>query len=81
MDENTKMARAYLKGLTTKAEFNAIVDRLFISETEKVILIGIYAENKSMSLLADELGYSMQTVKNLHRKILCKVSHLVYNRM
>lgn len=81
MDNATKMARAYLRGITTKKEFDAIVDKLFITDDERRVLIDIYAKCKPISVIADELGYSEHTIKNIHKRVLVKVSTLIYSNM
>lgn len=78
MDERTKLARAYIKGITTKDEFVALLDKLFITDLERSVIEKIYMEGKSCELIASELGYSTPTIKAVHRRVLIKVSNYIY---
>lgn len=79
MDDRTKMARAYIKGLSTKEEFNALLDKLFISDVERKVLVMFYMEGKNTDFIASELGYSTPSIKNIHKRVLIKVSNYVYS--
>lgn len=80
MNERTKMARAYLKGITTKADFKALLDKLFITELERKVVESIYLDGKSVEVTASNLGYSPQSIKLAHRRVLFKVSDYLYHK-
>lgn len=78
MDERTKLARSYIKGITTKDEFNSLLDKLFINDVERKVIEDIYVKGSNVNLIADELGYSAPTVKAIHKRVLIKVSNYIY---
>lgn len=78
MDDRTKMARSYLRGITTKAEFNSLLDTLFISELEKKVVTMIYVGGHDTEYIACKIGYSTPTVKAIHKRVLQKVSNFIY---
>lgn len=78
MDERTKLARSYIKGITTKEEFNSLLDKLFISDVEREVIEDLYVKGSNMGLIADKLGYSAPTVKAIHKRVLIKISSYIY---
>lgn len=78
MDDRTKMARSYLRGITTKAEFNSLLDVLFISDLEKEVVTMIYENGYDTEIIASKIGYSAPTVKAIHKRVLMKVSNFIY---
>lgn len=77
MDSMTALARAYIKSLATKEEMLALLDKLLLSENEFKVLKGVYLNQQSLSYIADELGYSIQNVKIIHKKALTKVASFI----
>lgn len=79
MNDRTKLARMYLKGIATKSEFVSLLNILRLSSDERLVLEEIYLRNKMLSSIADSHGYSQQNVKRLHKSALEKVSDYVYD--
>lgn len=78
MEDNLKLAKAYVKGISTKAKFNDLLNELMFSDEEKRVLCEIYLNKKQIAIIASELGYSEQTVKRIHRRALTLISNYVY---
>lgn len=79
MNDRTKLAKSYMKGIATKQEFKDLIGKLLLSDSEVYVLTEIYLHNKQLSIIADDLGYSVQTVKRIHRDVLTTVSNYIYD--
>lgn len=77
MDDTTKLARSYLKSIPTRTEFFELIDELLISDIERRVIVGFYIEHKDMSIIANEIDYSIQYAKMLHKNVLVKVSNYI----
>lgn len=66
-------ARLFLKNISTKEDFNKIIDTLFLVGIEKRVLLHLYVEGDSIEMAAHKEGYSGQTIKRVHKRILLKV--------
>ena len=78
MDIMLSLAKSYLKSLVTKEDLINLLNKLLLSDKERIVLEMIYLEHKSISSIADDLGYSIQNIKVLHRKALLKVSSYIH---
>lgn len=78
MNDRTKMAMSYLRGITTKAEFNSLLNTLFISDLEKKVVTMIYVGGHDTEYIACEIGYFTPIVKAIHKRVLQKVSNFIY---
>lgn len=72
------LVKSYLKSLVTKEDLVNLLNRLLLNGKERTVLEMIYLEHKSISIIADGLGYSTQNIKVLHRKVLLKVSSYIH---
>lgn len=72
------LVKSYLKSLVTKEDLTNLLNRLLLNGKERTVLEMIYLEHKSISIIADGLGYSIQNIKVLHRKVLLKVSSYIH---
>lgn len=54
-----------------------ILDACTLSEINKQILRMYYIQEKDFGYIADELGFSIDTVKQRHRKSLKKISNVI----
>lgn len=79
MNDRTKLAKMYLQGIATKSEFMSLLNILKISSEERYLLEEVYLNNKPLGYVADKLGYSLQTIKRMHKFSLEKVSDFVYD--
>lgn len=76
MDIMLSLAKSYLKSLVTKEDLINLLNKLLLNNKERIVLEMIYLEHKSISIIADDLGYFLQNIKILHRKALIKSSKL-----
>lgn len=66
-----------LKEIPTVDSFEALVNALAISETDKEVLRLHYLEQKDFQFIADKLGYSESWVRKRHYRALNKVRKLL----
>ena len=78
MDIMLSLAKSYLKSLVTKEDLINLLNRLLLQDKERIVLEMIYLEHKSIGSIADDLDYSVQNIKVLHRKALLKVSNYIH---
>ena len=57
----------------SKAEFIAFIDEFLFSETEKAILLDIYAEKLPMWEIGNKYGYSESGIRKIHTRLLKKI--------
>lgn len=76
MDIMLSLVKSYLKSLVTKEDLINLLNKLLLNNKERIVLEMIYLEHKSISIIADDLGYFLQNIKILHRKALIKSSKL-----
>lgn len=74
MEERTKVAKAYIRGIAKKSDFIALLDDLFITDTERQVAELVYLRGRSMECVASDMQYSVQTIKAIHKRFLLKVS-------
>ena len=78
MDIMLSLAKSYLKSLVTKKDLINLLNKLLLSDKERIVLEMIYLNHRSIGSIADDLGYSIQNIKVLHRKALLKVSSYIH---
>ena len=78
MDIMMGLAKAYLKSLVTKDDLNSLLDKLLLSDKEYEVLKSVYLDNKNLGIVAEDLGYSIQNVKIIHRRALLKVGSYIH---
>lgn len=78
MDIMLSLAKSYLKSLVTKEDLINLLNKLLLSDKERIVLEMIYLKHRSLGSIADDLGYSIQNIKVLHRKALLKVSSYIH---
>ena len=78
MDIMLSLAKSYLKSLVTKEDLINLLNKLLLNDKERIVLEMIYLNHRSLSSIADDLGYSIQNIKVLHRKALLKVSSYIH---
>ena len=78
MDIMMELAKAYLKSLVTKDDLNSLLDKLLLSDKEYEVLKSVYLDNKNLGIVAEDLGYSIQNVKIIHRRALLKVGSYIH---
>lgn len=81
MDAMMTLAKAYIKSLSAKEELLNLLDQLLLTENELKVLRAVYYDHNSLGFIADELGYSLQNVKIIHRSALLKVANFVQRKM
>lgn len=73
MKKETRVAKDYVLNITSKSDFNALLDSMLFSDEEKQIMTMIYVQGKDQIFVADMLGLSLSSVNKKHRKILRKI--------
>lgn len=66
-----------IKSINRKIDFYNLLEESMLNEKEKQFMILFYVENKSLSYIADYLGYTVQGVSKMHSKILKKIESLL----
>lgn len=66
-----------IKSINSKTTFNEILEESMLSENEKDMMRKFYIENKSVDIIADELGYSPQGILKMHKRILKRLESLL----
>lgn len=72
------LAKSYLKSLVTKEDLINLLNKLLLNNKERIVLEMIYLNLRSLGSIAEDLGYSIQNIKVLHRKALLKVSSYIH---
>lgn len=78
MDIMMRLAKTYLKSLVTKEDLNSLLGKLLLSDKEYEVLKSVYLDNKNLGIVAEDLGYSIQNVKIIHRNALLKVGNYIH---
>lgn len=73
MTEHVKI-RKMLKEDISKLDFYSLLDKCILTPRQKEIMQLYYIQGKSMSYIADTLGYCEQTIKEEHRRVIKKLS-------
>lgn len=66
-----------IQNINSKTLFNEILEDSMLNETEKEMMRKFYTQNKSIDIIADELGYSPQGIKKMHKRILNRIEALL----
>ena len=66
-----------VKSINKKVDFYNLLDEIILTENEKKMMILYYVEGKSIEYIADELGYSVQGISKMHKRILSKLESLL----
>lgn len=69
--------RNKLKSIPRVSTFMELLNSCTLSEEDKEIIKLHYVKNKSLSYIADTLGYSESAIKKKHKKILSKISKIL----
>ena len=70
MNEHLKNLRHKIKDVPNIKTFEDLLLNLKVSDEDKDILRAIYINNKTISYIADTLGYSEGTIKRRHKRCL-----------
>lgn len=65
-----------IKNINRKADFNNLLEESMLSDTEKQMMQKFYVENKSIDIIASELGYTSQGILKMHKRILKRLESL-----
>lgn len=66
-----------IKSINKKVDFYNLLEESMLNDKEKRMMELFYVENKEISYIADELGYSPQGISKMHSKILKKLESLL----
>lgn len=66
-----------VKNINRKVDFYNLLEESMLNETEKQMMNLFYVENKSIEIIASELGYSPQGISKMHKRILKKIESLL----
>lgn len=69
--------RTKLNEIPETITFIDLIDRAFLSDTEKQLMMLHYVQDKDFCYIGDSLGYSEGWMKKLHAKCLKKLSKLL----
>lgn len=64
--------RNALRGISSREEFERLLDSRVLSDEERTILELHYIKHKPLGYIADELGFSERTVKRYHHNALMR---------
>ena len=74
MDQSQKETRRRLREMELVEDFESLLARCVLSDTDKQILKLHYLEQKDFRYIGDALGYAEKTVQQRHKKALRKIS-------
>lgn len=66
-----------IKNINRKADFNNLLEESMLSDIEKEMMRKFYISNKSIDIIADELGYTPQGISKMHKRILKRLESLL----
>lgn len=66
-----------VQNINRKIVFDELLEESMLNENEKKMMKMFYIENKTLSYIADELGYSEQGIAKMHKRILKKLESLL----
>lgn len=69
--------RRKLQSIYDVETFEELLKRCMLHDEEKSILRMHYMKGNDFKFIGDALGYSEQTIKNKHRKIMKKLKHFL----
>lgn len=69
--------RKKLKNIPKVSTFMELLDSCTLTEEDKEIIKLHYLKGKSLSYIADILGYSESAIKKKHKKVLSKLNKLL----
>lgn len=73
MNEETRVAKDFVLNISSKSDFNDLLESILFTDEEKKIMKMIYVDGKEQSYISDMLGLSLSAVNKKHRKILRKI--------
>lgn len=60
-----------------KTTFTKLLDEAMLSDTEKTMMQMYYIDKKTITYIADILGYSEQGILRMHKRVLRKIESLL----
>lgn len=69
--------RRKVKNINRKTDFDSLINESMLNETEKLMMVMYYVDNKTIDYIADVLGYSPQGIIKMHKRILKKLESLL----
>lgn len=66
--------RRKVRAITTKKEFNDLLEKCILTEGETALMRMHYLDGKDFRFIGDKLGFSEQTMKVWHHRILERIS-------
>lgn len=73
MNEETRVAKDFVLSISSKSDFNDLLESILFTDEEKKIMRMIYVDGREQSYISDMLGLSLSAVNKKHRKILRKI--------
>lgn len=67
------LAKKYLRKMYNRLEFDALIDKVFLSKIEKSIIIDSFVNNKSCRDIANNCDLSISSIKRYKSIALCKI--------
>ena len=69
--------RRKLMAIADINDFLGLLDRCVLTEEDKTLMKMHYIDGKDFRYIGDALGFSERCVKERHRRIVSKISHLL----
>lgn len=69
--------RRKLRSFVLKDDFYEFIDKLILSEPERILLERFYIDKKSIGDIAEELCLTEYAVLKMHKRILSKLDNLL----
>lgn len=66
-----------IQNINRKTDFYDLLENSMLKDNEKKMMMLYYVEGKTLDYIADELGYSVQGISKMHKRILNKLESLL----
>lgn len=70
-------AREKIKSIHSKKELLGVLEDRLLTDDERTVIEEHYINGKSLSVIADFLGYSESSVKRFHKNALIKLNDIL----
>ena len=70
------MIRKHALECMNKAELEAVLNSLVLSEDERTVMKLIYLKRKPLGYIADIMGYSESGIKKIHCRVIKRLKNL-----
>lgn len=71
--------RQRLREISSVREFRELLDNCVLSEKERTVIEMHYLKGYDLGYIADDMGYSISCIKQIHKRALVRLSYLLDN--